>query len=49
MDTVTVTVTMPVSVRLNGNVGKPNDIAVRRNGHRYRGRLTDKRWKKRRE
>lgn len=32
--TVKATVTMPVSVTLNGNVKKPNYITVKRNGHR---------------
>jgi peptidyl-prolyl cis-trans isomerase C len=35
----TVTVTKPVSVTCSGYVKKPNDVADRRNGHRYRGRL----------
>jgi YVTN family beta-propeller protein len=34
-----VTVTKPVSVTCNGNVEKPNDVAVRRNGPRHRSRL----------
>ena len=35
----TATVTMPVSVTCNGGVKEPNDVTVRRNGLRYRGRL----------
>ncbi len=31
--------TIPVSVTYNGDVKEPNDLTVRRNGHRYRGRL----------
>jgi hypothetical protein len=36
----TVTATMPVSVTSNGNVRKPNDVAVRRNGLRNPNRRT---------
>lgn len=35
-------VTKPESVMSNGNVKKPNDAAVGRNGPRYRTRLTEK-------
>lgn len=50
--TNTATVTKPVSVTFNGNVKrpKPNDVADRRNGRRYRSRMTkrcrDKIWEK---
>jgi hypothetical protein len=43
LNTVMATVTMPVSVTSNGNVEKPNDVAVRRNGPRYRNRLRRRR------
>lgn len=39
-NTVTATVTKPVSVTCSGYVKKPNDVAVRRNGPRYPNRLT---------
>ncbi len=38
--TVKATVTMPVSVTLNGDVKEPNDVTVRRNGLRNPNRLT---------
>jgi hypothetical protein len=39
-NTVEATVTMPVSVTYNGDEKKSNDVAVRRNGLRYRDHLT---------
>lgn len=39
-NTVNATVTMPVSVTCNGDVKEPNDLTDRRNGLRYRNRLT---------